>query len=212
MLGSKINGVYRCKREENKYGEIIEDKKIFYRLASRNGHSTLLNDSSGRWIVIHDNQVLAYCELSGLDLADPCDAKRWYISHSSECSSSYSVQLSVVLKRADDKDLLLCQRQRIRKKPSKRPSKKPSPLSDLYELSTESEPTNNRSTESLCETKQATDAPRKQFSLFTFSEGANHAGHPIKKKITPYMKALRKLQSRKEQEKAKELEPISIHW
>ena len=127
LMASKINGVYRCKMKKHPTnpGEIIEDKKIFYRHQSQSSwryDSILLNDSTGRWMVLRDNQVLAYCELSGL--ADPCDAKRWHIANASKSLPSFSVQLSVDVKRASDALLRTTRAAKTKKKKSKKSRKK----------------------------------------------------------------------------------------
>jgi len=179
LSAPKINGIYSCKTEKHptKPGEIVEDKKIFYRHQSQSSwryDSILLNDSQGRWMVLRGNQVLAYCELSGL--ADPCDAKRWHIANASKSLPSFSVQLGADVKREDVKEL---QKLGIRTKP------KPAVRSAMFALC--------RACEILfadmCSDKNhIKDAPRKQLTL--------SMEDPIKKKITPYMKALEKLKSR----------------
>ena len=186
LSACKINGVYRCKTKKHPTipGELIEDKKIFYRHQSQSGwryDSILLNDSEGRWMVLRDNQVLAYCELPGL--ADPCDAKRWHIANASKSLSSFTVQLSVDVTRGDAEDRLDLL---VRKKPSFHSSiclrmfaaspKRAAIFANTYSV-----------------VKDTKDAPRKRW---TFSVGG-----PIKKKITPYMKALEQLKSRNRKSK-----------
>ena len=179
LLASKINGVYRCKTKKHPTnpGEFIEDKKIFYRYQSQSGwryDSILLNDSQGRWMVLRDNQVLAYCELSGL--ADPCDAKRWHVSDCSKSLSSFTVQLSVDVTRGDVEEPH--QKVRVRRKPSFH-----SPISRVRASSPK---------RAECVFVNTFSAPR----WTTFS-----AGEPRKKTNTPYMKALKKLKSRNRNKK-----------
>ena len=101
LFANQINGTYKCKITRH-LAEMIEDKTIFYRCGARTeGHkTTLLNDSSGRWILLQRSNVLAYCNLTGL--SNPCDATRWFISNSSKV---FSVQLSVTVTTVDAKDI-----------------------------------------------------------------------------------------------------------
>jgi len=177
LSASKINGVYRCKTKKHptKRGEIVEDKKIFYRHQSQSSwryDSILLNDSSGRWQVLRDNQVLAYCSFSGL--ADPCDAKRWHIANASKSLPSFSVQLSVNVKRENVEEL---QKLRVRTKPAFR--------SAMFISSRTCE---MLFADTYSDKKDIQDAPRKTLSM--------EDPIAIKRKITPYMKALEKLKSR----------------
>jgi len=182
LSASKINGVYRCKTKKHptKPGEIVEDKKIFYRHQSQSSwryDSILLNDSSGRWMVLRDNQVLAYCELSGL--ADPCDSKRWHIANASKSLPSFSVQLSVDVKREDVKEL---HKVRVRTKPAFR--------SAMFASSRTCE---MLFADTYSDKKDINDAARKQLTL--------SMEDPIKKKVTPYMKALERLKTRNRKNK-----------
>ena len=125
-------------------------------------------------MVLRDKQVLAYCELSGL--ADPCDAKRWHIADLYKKSlSSFSLQPTVDVKRVDGEDRLqpICRRQ-------------PSFRSSIF-----AEVVNVAATPAFAGTyshgNKKKDAPRKGL---TFSV-------PIKKKMTPYMRALEKIKLRK---------------
>merc|ERR1712032_1582583 len=190
LSASKINGVYRCKTKKHptKPGKLIEDKKIFYRHQSQSGwryDSILLNDSEGRWMVLQNSQVLAYCELPGL--ADPCDAKRWHIANASKSLSksrstslsSFTLQLSVDVKRAEEDRLDLL----VRTKPSFH-----SPIIHIYDLFASTPKRAAIFANTYSDAKGIEDAPRKRL---TFSVGG-----PIKKKITPYMKALERLKSR----------------
>ena len=100
LLAHQINGTYKCKikRHPNEKDQVVEDKKIYYRCGSRveGRKTTLLNDSSGRWILLKRRNVLAYCGLTGL--ANPCDATSWFVSNSSK---NFSVQLSLVVTPAN---------------------------------------------------------------------------------------------------------------
>ena len=123
-------------------------------------------------MVLRDNQVLAYCELSGL--ADPCDAKRWHIANASKSLPSFSVQLSVNVTREDGEEP---QKLRVRTKPAFRCA--------MFASS--------RTCEMLFantynDKKGIKDAPRKQLTL--------SMKDPIKKKITPYMRALENMKRR----------------
>jgi len=194
LAASKINGIYRCKikKHPTKRGEIVEDKKIFYRHQSQSSwryDSILLNDSSGRWQVLRDNQVLAYCSFSGL--ADPCDAKRWHIANASKSLPSFSVQLSVNVKRENVEEL---QKLRVRTKPAFR--------SAMFISSRTCE---MLFADTYSDKKDIKDAPRKQLTLSMEDPIKKNAPRkqltlsmevPIKRVITPYMKALEKLKSR----------------
>jgi len=180
LSASKINGVYRCrtKKHPTKRGEIVEDKKIFYRHQSQSDDSILLNDSSGRWMVFRDNQVLAYCEFSGL--ADPCDAKRWCISNASKSLPSFSVQLTVDVKRGDVKDL---QSIPVRTKPSFRSS-----------AFVSSPRMNSILVDTYSDKNDIKNAYRKRLT--------SSVEDPIKKKITPYvMIALKNMKRRNRKNK-----------
>merc|ERR1712032_1637301 len=187
LSASKINGVYRCrtKKHPTKRGEIVEDKKIFYRHQSQSDDSILLNDSSGRWMVFRDNQVLAYCEFSGL--ADPCDAKRWHISNASQSLPSFSVQLSVDVKRGDVKDL---QSIPVRTKPSFR--------SSAFALSPRM---NSILVDTYNDKNNIKNAYRKRLTSFVED--------PIKKKITPYMIALENMKRRNRKNKIHAIQQFS---
>lgn len=83
-LASKINGVYKCKRDnKNRFGEPAEFER---RLSESSSESiTISSDEPGRWIVGmelpgNDLVLLAYCQAtkgSGL-----CGTTRWFVSNS----------------------------------------------------------------------------------------------------------------------------------
>ena len=217
FYASAINGVYMCKKKQRatKLGESIEDKKIFYRHQSQSYWryiTTLVNGSSGNWMVLRDNQVLAYCELAGL--ADPCDAKRWHTRGKSNASpSSFSVQPNVNVKRVDTKDLPDLPAVRVTK-PSFRSSMfglSTAPASSIF-VATDDGANDKKSTctgmgsdandkKSTCtgmgsDAKDTKGDSQNQFQFYHFlREPIKKMREPIKKKITPYMKALKKLKS-----------------
>ena len=180
LLASKINGVYKCKTKAHptKLGERIEDKKIFYRYQAQSCwlyNSILLNDSSGRWIVLRDKRVLAYCELAGL--ADPCDSKQWCILDSKTSASTFLPQLSVVVTRANAEDME-AQNMLVRSV-RRRPSFRLEISTSVGRMLTSSMPTLRKRRNSK------------------FSTG--YSIKEVQSTLSPYMKALEKMKERNRQ-------------
>ena len=178
LLAHMINGVYKCevKSHPTYPGRTIEDKKIFYRDSHDPSinRTTLLNDSMGRWVVISEQRVLAYCGVLGLP--SPCDASRWHVSNSAQ---AFSVQLSATVTKMDAKDIKSLNATEIG-------SNAASFQLDMASFSS--------SKNSICQGSmpRIVGATRKRYSILSSYSAVNE----MRKKLSPYVKALRKMKSK----------------
>ena len=170
LLADRINGIYRCKKTKHptERNKIIEDKKIFYRQSSQpHDPAALSNDSSGRWMVLQDKRVLAYCE--SLELVDPRDAKGWCISINLDL---FSLQPNAIVKTIDGKDI----------KSQKLQKKKPSFRCDIFAAGKDSVFVDH--------SRAGTSIPTARRKRPSFS-----AGDLLKKESSAFMKALERMRS-----------------